>query len=92
MHPGKRDAEVIDLIEYFDILQIRKVIDADNHAAIQLVFDAYLSEKDYQPEGGVVSEVAEPENGEEEAPSEEGNDEAGETETKPEGEESEATE
>jgi len=91
MHPHKRDAEAIDLIDYMDILQIRKVIDVDNTMAVQLVIDAYLSEKDSNPEGEQMSEVAEPENGEE-TPEGENGEETPEAEGNDEGKESEATE
>lgn len=79
------------MLKYLDIYEIRRVIGTDNKTAVELVIDGYLSERDYQPKGGEMSEVAEPENGEEKAPEEAPAEEAAETEAPDEGEESEAS-
>ena len=88
MNPNKDPIVVIDVLEYMDIYEIRRVIGTDNKTAVQLIIDGYLSEKDYEPKGESMSEVAEPENGEEET---ENGEEATESEENGEGEESEAT-
>lgn len=80
------------MIEYLNIYEIRRVINNENKTAVELVIDAYLTEKDYQPEGEDMSEVAEPENGNEDEEKPDEGEETAETETKPEGEESETTE